>query len=129
MRAAGELAQYRSLSDVPLSALRAELRSVRAVAVQQAIRWHEGWQTLEIAGVMLAVRADRAAAGMRLRVLASPLAEWLSPADERALLHALEIDSYVVERMPIRPGADALLIVESYFSRSAREHPAHAAAR
>ena len=120
MKAAPELVRYRNLSDVPAPALRAELRAARAMAIQRAIRWHEGWQTLEIAGVMLAVRADRAAAGMRLRVLASPQVEWLSPADERALLHALEIESYVVERLPIRPGADALLVTESYFSRSAR---------
>lgn len=120
--------RYKKLSDMPPPELRAELHSLKAMAIQRAIRWHEGWQTQVIAGVLLAVRADRAAAGMRLRLLLSPQEDWLLPADERALLAALEIESYVVERLPIRPGADALMVTESYFSRSARELAAHAGA-
>lgn len=128
MKGSPALAQYKKLSDVPPPDLRAVLRSAKTMAVQRAIRWREGWQTQTVAGVLLAVRVDRAAAGMRLRVLVSPQDEWLLPADEKALLAALEIESYVVERLPIRPGADALLVTESYFSRSARELAAHASA-
>lgn len=121
------ISQYKKLADVPPAELRAILGSLRSLAVQRAIRWHEGWQTSALAGVLLAVRVDRQAAGLRLRLLISPTADALSPADERAVLAALPIDSYIIERLPIRPFAEALSITESYFSRSATKLSAHAA--
>lgn len=121
------MSQYKKLSDMPPQDLKALLKSAKSAATLNALHQQEGWHSKMILDVLLAFFVERAPEGrMRLRVLVSPHPQKgsLPPADEKALLHALEIESYVIERLPTHSGADALLITESWNSRSARERTA-----